>query len=200
MDVEFFAFFEFLYRVNDLLLQVEVGRRQFQRLVEVGGDLDHFCEDLLLFPVKPDLSRHDRDRDLNDAPDADDHDTLGWIVRVDPRAFVDGSLVAFGLNRECDFSFPARGNGAVEMRRRAASPRFDVFDQKGLVALVYDVKGMIHLRTLHDLAEIRNRRLDDHAGTLNLRGRRGIAPGACDKTQHPNRLQKPSHVPMSSML
>ena len=48
---------------------------------------------------------------------------FGWIIRKDPGALTEGSLVTLGPVRKNDISFPTRGNGPIEPGRRTPSNR-----------------------------------------------------------------------------
>jgi len=78
----------------------------------------------------------------------EDFNSMGRIVGVDFGGFGDLPLIILGIHFQCNLSLPAGEDGLIKKGDRAASPRLDLFNEKGLVALVKDLEDMFDRLTL----------------------------------------------------
>jgi hypothetical protein len=172
MDNKGLPRFHFFHPKGDLGVQIKMRWLQCQGLVQFSPDFNGSGRGLPRLPRQIDVPAGHIDGHFDECCNAQDFDSMGWVVRKDFCVLGDLPLVVLGIHLKCNLSLPAGGDGLIKVGDRASSPRFDLLYLKGLVSGVKDFENMLNNLALLHLRIIDRFLLDDDSGACGF-----LSPG-----------------------
>ena len=153
-DLESSAFFDFLHRIRQFPLKINLAWRQCQGLVQPGPDLNHPGDALSFLAPQIDITRREIDGNLDQGLYLQMNHIPPWIVRINFGAPAVGSLVTFCPYPNGYLSLPAGGDTPVKGGNGTASARSHSYYLECLITMVEDLEGVSYYFSFFDFFEI----------------------------------------------
>jgi hypothetical protein len=170
VDGEDFALFDLFYFIIQPLVEIELNRLNFERFFEFGFDVYGFCDPFSARSLQKDIPGRQVNGCLDKSFNFYAFNRMPGIIRVDFGGLSQSSIVASGIDLDCDLALPTGGDCPIVIGNSAASTGADLSYLKGLITRVQDSKTVGHNRAFIHFFKVKVLLFYDHPRSGGMRG------------------------------